>query len=58
MGRIIYILTVVVAVLAILDVLRTPIETEKKILWIIIILILPVLGAIAWYLVSRKIINI
>jgi hypothetical protein len=39
-------------------VLKRETNTEKKILWIAVILLLPVFGALAWYAVSRKIINL
>jgi len=58
MGRIWFILVIVVDVLAILDVLKRESSNEKRLLWIVIILLLPLAGPIAWYLISRKIINI
>jgi hypothetical protein len=58
MGRVWGILVLVIDVLAILDVLKSNREIEKKILWIVVILLLPLLGALAWYGVSRKIINL
>jgi len=58
MGRIGSILILVIDVLAILDVLKSNKEIEKKILWIAVIILLPLLGAIVWYLVSRRIINL
>lgn len=58
MARIWFILVVVIDVLAILDVWKSAGSTERKILWIVIILLLPIAGPLAWYLVSRKIINL
>jgi hypothetical protein len=58
MGRVWGILVLVIDVLAILDILKSNREIEKKILWIVVILLLPLLGALAWYGVSRKIINL
>lgn len=58
MGRLWYLLVIVIDVLAILDVLKRETNTEKKILWVVVILLLPVFGALAWYAVSRKIINL
>lgn len=51
-------LLIVIAVLAILDVLKRESSNEKRLLWIVIILLLPVAGSLAWYLISRKIINL
>jgi hypothetical protein len=58
MGRIWTILVLVIDVLAVLDVLKSDRELEKKILWIAIIILVPLLGALIWYVVSRKIINL
>ncbi|HEU5292232.1 MAG TPA: PLDc N-terminal domain-containing protein [Cyclobacteriaceae bacterium] len=58
MARIWFILVIVIDVLAILDVLKTESSNEKKLLWIVVILLLPVAGPLAWYLISRRIINI
>jgi hypothetical protein len=58
MGRIGFILVLVIDVLAILDVWKRESSNEKKLLWTVVILLLPLLGPIAWYLVSRRIINL
>lgn len=58
MGRIIYLLVLVVDVLAIIDVWKRESNTEKRLLWTVVILLLPIVGPLAWYLVSRKIINL
>ena len=58
MGRIGFILVLVIDVLAILDVWKRESSNEKKLLWTVIILLLPLLGPIAWYVVSRRIINL
>jgi hypothetical protein len=58
MARIWFILVIVIDVLAILDVLKTESSNEKRLLWIVVILLLPVAGPLAWYLISRRIINI
>ncbi|HLT72857.1 MAG TPA: PLDc N-terminal domain-containing protein [Cyclobacteriaceae bacterium] len=58
MGRLGTILIIVIDVLAVMDVLRSNRETERKVIWILIIIVLPLLGPLAWYLVSRKIINL
>jgi hypothetical protein len=58
MVRIWFLLVLVIDVLAILDVWKSGGSNERKILWIVIILLLPIAGPLAWYLVSRKIINL
>ena len=58
MGRIWVLLIFVIDVLAILDVWKREHSMEKRLLWTIVIILLPLIGPIAWYVVSRKIINI
>lgn len=58
MARIGTILIFIIDVLAILDVWKRESDNTKKILWTVVILLLPLFGALAWYAVSRKIINI
>jgi hypothetical protein len=57
MFRIGPLLILVVDIFAVWDILKSDKEMEKKILWIVIVILAPLLGAIAWYLFSRRIIN-
>lgn len=50
-------LTLVILVLdivAIIDVIRSSMTTGKKVLWIILILVLPVIGLILYFFIGRK----
>jgi hypothetical protein len=58
MVRIWGLIIIVICVFAILDVLKRESNNEKRLLWIVIILLLPIAGALAWYAISRKIINL
>jgi Phospholipase_D-nuclease N-terminal len=58
MARVWFILILIIDVLAILDVWKRESSNEKRLLWIVVILLLPIAGPLAWYAVSRKIINI
>jgi hypothetical protein len=58
MARIWLTLIVVIDVLAILDVWKQESSNERKLLWIIAILFMPILGPLAWYAISRKVINL
>ena len=53
-GGIIGLIALVLDILAIWDLLNKKLETTKTVLWIIIIIILPILGAILYYLLGRK----
>ena len=50
LGLIVLILDIV----AIVDALKSSMETGKKILWVVLILILPVLGMILYFLLGKK----
>ena len=54
MGRIIYLAIIVIDVLVIIDIVKSSKDTEKKILWIIAVVLLPVLGPILYYVVGRN----
>jgi hypothetical protein len=58
MGRIWLTLIVVIDVLAILDVWKQESSNEKRLLWTVAILFMPILGPLAWYAVSRKVIKL
>lgn len=55
MGGLIGLIVFVLDILAIIDCGKSSHETGKKILWIVLILILPVVGLILYYLLGRKI---
>ena len=48
------ILILVLDIIVIIDVLKSSMDTVKKILWIVLIILLPVIGLILYYLVGRK----
>jgi hypothetical protein len=48
-------LVLVLDIIAIVDVLKSPMETGKKALWIILIFILPVVGMVLYFLIGKKI---
>jgi len=55
MKSILGIVILVLDIIAIIDVIKSSMSTGKKIFWILLILILPVLGLIIYYLVGKKI---
>jgi hypothetical protein len=48
------VIILVLDIIAIIDVIKSSMSTGKKILWVLLILFLPVLGLILYYLVGRK----
>ncbi|MFN5170180.1 MAG: PLD nuclease N-terminal domain-containing protein [Cyclobacteriaceae bacterium] len=55
MVRLLPLIYVLLIALAVWDVLRSDRDAERKALWILAILVVPVIGALFWYAVSRKI---
>ncbi len=49
-GLVVFILDV----LAIIGVLQSNLDTVKKLIWILVILFLPVVGMILWFLIGNK----
>jgi hypothetical protein len=47
-------IVLVVDIYAIVKTVQSPAETGSKVLWIVIILILPLLGAILWLLMGPR----
>ncbi|RAV98269.1 PLDc N-terminal domain-containing protein [Pseudochryseolinea flava] len=58
MGRIIGLLVLVVMIVTIVDIVNSNRDSEKKILWVLAVVFFPILGALAWLLVSRNIIKL
>lgn len=54
MGRLIGLLIFVIDVIVIIDILRSNKDSEKKIIWIIAVVLLPVLGPVLWYFMGRE----
>ncbi|CAN5392378.1 hypothetical protein BH10BAC4_BH10BAC4_26880 [soil metagenome] len=54
MIRLIPLLILVIDVLAIVDIVKSSKDNEKKILWIVAVIFLPILGPILYYLLGRK----
>jgi hypothetical protein len=54
MARLISLLILVLDVIVIVDIVKSNKDTEKKILWIIAVVFLPVLGPLLYYLMGKK----
>jgi hypothetical protein len=48
------IVILVLDIIVIIDVIKGSMDTAKKVLWIVLIILLPVIGLILYYLVGRK----
>jgi len=54
MGPLIGLAVLVLDIIAIIDALKSSMDTGKKILWVILILILPVIGMVLYFLIGKK----
>jgi hypothetical protein len=52
-GGILWLIVVVLDIIAIVDCIKRPMSTDKKILWVVLILLLPLIGLILYYLLGR-----
>ena len=54
MRQILYFIILVIDIVVIVDIVKSSKDTEKKILWIIAVVFLPVLGPILYYALGKK----
>lgn len=54
MGGLLGLVILILDIIAIVDALKSAISTGKKALWIVLILILPVVGMILYFLIGKK----
>lgn len=54
MGSLLYLVYIVICVVVVLDILRGSLATDKKVIWIVVIIFLPVLGILLYYFLGRK----
>lgn len=54
MGRLLSFLILVIDIIVIIDIVRSNKDTEKKVLWIIAVVFLPVLGPILYYFLGNR----
>ena len=54
MTGILALVVLVLDIIAILDVLKSSMDSGKKTLWIILILVLPVIGMVIYFLIGQK----
>ena len=54
MFRLIPLLILILYIVVIMDILKSVKDNEKKILWIVVVILLPVLGSILYYFVGKK----
>ncbi len=54
MARLIGLIIFVIDVVVVIDILKSNKDMEKKVLWIIAVIFLPLLGPILYYIIGKK----
>ena len=54
MGALLGIVVLVLDIIALFDFIKSSVDTGKKILWVILILVLPVIGMILYFVIGKK----
>ena len=54
MGSLLGLVVLILDIVAIVDVVKSSFETGKKILWIILILVIPLVGMALYFLIGKK----
>ena len=54
MGRLLSLLILVIDIVIIIDIIKSNKDSEKKILWVIAVVFLPVLGPILYFILGRN----
>jgi len=54
MGGLLGIVVLVLDIIAIIDAVKSAMTTGKKVLWIIIILVLPLIGMVLYFVIGKK----
>jgi len=54
MARLVALIILIIDVIVVIDILKSNKDNEKKILWIIAVVFLPILGPILYYFIGKK----
>ena len=54
MGTLLGVVVLILDIIAIVDVLKSAMDTGKKVLWVLLILILPLIGMVLYFLLGKK----
>ena len=54
MGSLIGLVILVLDIIAIVDVVKSSFDTGKKVLWVLLVALLPVIGLVLYYLIGKK----
>jgi hypothetical protein len=53
-GGLIGLLALILFIVALISILGSGLSTGMKIVWVLVVLLLPIIGAILWFLIGKK----
>ena len=54
MGGLLSLVILVLDIIAIVDIVKSSVDTGKKVLWVLLVLVLPVIGMILYFVIGKK----
>jgi len=54
MSSLLYLVVLIIDIIVVMDILKSNKDMEKKVLWIIAVILLPLLGPVLYYLIGKK----
>jgi hypothetical protein len=54
MSSLLYLVVLIIDIIVVMDILKSNKDMEKKVLWIIAVIFLPLLGPVLYYLIGKK----
>lgn len=54
MSKLFYLIVLIIDVIVVLDIFKSSKDAEKKILWVIVVIFLPLLGPVLYYVIGKK----
>ncbi|HPN73260.1 MAG TPA: PLD nuclease N-terminal domain-containing protein [Candidatus Omnitrophota bacterium] len=54
MGGLLGLVVLVLDIIAIVDIVKSSFDTGKKVLWLALVILLPVLGMVLYFLIGKK----
>ena len=54
MGALLGLVILVLDIIALVDVIQSSMDSVKKLLWVVLILVLPIIGMVLYFLIGKK----
>lgn len=53
-GGIVGLIVLILVIIAIYQIVMSTLDPVKKLIWVVVVLLLPLIGAILWFLIGKK----